>query len=335
MEVIKNPQLNSHAWSMVKLGLCVATAQQAFKVLISAMNDDAMMKSLPAKILADLPEFALLELCPPSETQDALTCTPTVLQINKLIPSKQCQQKEATDLNWFKIVNFYYRLLQRCYWQKVSIGLAGSEWGLTYHSLTQSTHTKAQSLLGFISAHFPRFRPCLIPPMPPSLSNQHKHKASNAYRSVMELLTARDTEISLVWHQPSLPPPTLSRPGLTRADTITGYFAMSTKAVLNYMKSDSGVETHVIHTSLKELSLVYEMWRELEMKVRDFLDSKEAHTPKSRSPSKLRRSEKMIQPSEDLMRGIAMAVNKTAILFHFKPRKVTGGGYCILERLEV
>ena len=309
------------AWCMIKLALQTSTAEKSFQALVLTVQNNDLTKPLSDRVLQDLPDFALHELCPQSEAMDILMSQIDILPIESHMPSKQ--QRLDVGLNWFKIINYCYRLIQRCYWQKAPLDLSTSEWNLHYHSMTPFLHTKAKAMVSFLSAHCSSFKACLIPPLPRSAFQQGIGVLPKKISSCEPHLTAHESEVVIYWHKdnhpvvPSCDSVPISEP-ILESDRITGYFAMNHRSVQYPNNSDShylGLETHIVHISNKKLSELHESWKELTRRVNAYLEAKANTRPVSRSPSKQKKKDAMMQPPEELVKAVAEGVKKAAKIF--------------------
>lgn len=317
------------AWCMVRATQRIWTARQALQGLASSASHQEMTKPLSDKILQDLPDFALLELQVQCKTLQQLGSKAVLLPIESLLPSRQFRPRKV--LNWFKVVNYFSRLVQRCYWQKATLHLPDSDWALHYNFTTLSVYAKAKAVYNFLNTHCTAFKPCVMPPLPqlsmlpggtysPWTGSMSVHREPH--------LAAGETEVTVVWCSNPFSPlcgegAESGHPTSAASEHITGYFAMNTRAVYFPISNEPhtlGVETHIIHTSLRELSELHGNWVELGKLVGVYLDSRALLRPSSRSPSKIRRAEKNMQPPEEVVTGIPRVVKETATFLHSKAK---------------
>lgn len=334
------PKDNYLSWSMIKAGLRTATAHQSLQALASAANNPDLTKPLSDKALQDLPDFILLELHPQCRGLSTLVSQPALLSIESLLPSKQ--YRPQFKLTWFKIVNYYMRLLRRCHWQKGTLQLPDSDWGLYYNHTTPFIYAKAKAVLHYLSTHCSLFKPCLIPSMAP----MNMLPSGGSFSTWMSgtntphrepHLAASETDVTIVWFNNPLPPPlqthtnwstggtSPSPEAIPPSDRITGYFAMNLKPVNFPLHSEPhllGVDVHMVHTSLRKLSGLHQSWKELSGEVSSYMESRANMRPTSRSPSKQKRAEKNLQPPEVLIRGIAKGVKDMAEFFDSNSKEV-------------
>lgn len=321
------------AWCMVRSALKVTSARQALQGFASAANTHELTKPLSERVLQDLPDFVLLDLYPQCKSLETLVNIPVILPVESLLLSRQYRPK--VKLNWFKIIGYYNRLVQRCSWQKVTLGFPHSDWGLQYNHTTPLMFTKTKAVHSFLFAHCNLFRSCVIPSLPQPISPPSMTGAIPNAPSVHREphLVVGEMDVTVIWYATPVPSSLLSGKRaaaddadiLPASDRITGYFAMNLKPVNFPAHSEPhvlGMETHMVHTSLKKLSALHERWKEMEKSVVGYLDAKTAMRPISRSPSKQKRAEKNIQPPEDLMKSIAKAVKEVAIFFDSKAKEV-------------
>ena len=320
------------AWAMIKTALQVSASQLAFRNLISASHQDNMTKLLNDRALQNLPDFAFLEIdaCVDSTSgidDDILHCltkNTVVLPVHRLLPRNQF--KNTKNLTWIKVLNYYHHLTQRSVWQKTSLQISDSDWGLHYHSATPSLHLKSRIMYMYLSNHCSQFKAtCLIPPLPHCsihhLGQIFKIVGRNHTKSEL-FLTAGDTDLSLIWHGDPLPLLFHSNVAtLPGCEMLTGYFAFNVHTLQcptqNTLQS-LGIEVHVIHTTLAELSELHQTWLDLEENCRVFLQHKDKLVrPVSRSKHK-----KHLNPPECLMKQMANAVREMAGLFKIKAKEV-------------
>lgn len=322
------------AWCLVKSALKVTSARQALQGFSSAANTQELTKPLSERVCQDLPDFVLLDLYPQCKSLETLANKPVILPVESLLPSRQYRPK--VKLNWFKILGYYNRLVQRCSWQKMSLGFPHSDWGLRYNHMTPLVFTKAKAVHSFLCAHCALFRSCIIPTLPTLVQPgmlPAVGAVSNAPTSHREPhLVVGEMDVTVIWYVTPVPSMLLSskRAGgdaeiVPVSDRITGYFAINLKPVNFPVHSEPqllGMETHVVHTSLKKLSALHDRWKEMEKGVAGYMDAKTAVRPISRSPSKQKRAEKNIQPPDELMKSIAKAVKEVATFFDSKAKEV-------------
>lgn len=318
------------AWCMVHSAVKVASSRQALQGFASTASTADMTKTLSERVLQDMPDFLLLELCPQCKSLETLSNKPVLLPIESLLPSQQFRPK--VKLNWFKIISYYNRLIQRCSWQKVSMGFPNSDWGLQYNHTSPLVFSKAKAVHAFLSSHCPQFKSCTIPTLPqpsmlpsgPAILNPSKEPH----------LVAGEMETSIIWYTTPVPSVLLKKTVtddvevLPVSDRVTGYFAINLKSVnfpIHCEPHVLGMETHVVHTSLKRLSALHGSWKELGKAVAVYLDSRQSLRPISRSPSKQKRAERNIQPPEELTMDLARAVKEVADFFGSKAKEVGVG----------
>lgn len=320
------------AWCMIKSAHKNSAARRALQSFASTANTPELTRPLSEKVLQDLPDVVLLDLYPQSKSLEALASKPVVLPTESLLPSRQ--YRATVNLNWFKIISYYHRLVQRCYWQKVSLGVSESHWALHYNCTTAAMHARAKATYNFLCTHCVQFRGCLIPSLP-QLSMLPSTSISNAPAAPHREphLVAGEMDVTIIWCINPLPSSLLQAGKKTTADEssvpasdrITGYFALNLKPVNFPMHSEPhvlGMETHVVHASLRRLTDLHGSWKELARAMSAYLDSKASMRPLSRSTSKQKRAEKSLQPPEELMKGITKAVRDAASFFDSKAKEV-------------
>lgn len=321
---------NYLAWCMVKSALKVSSARHSLQGHASAASSPELTKPLSERVLQDLPDFVLLDLYPQCKSLEVLANRPVVLPIESLLLSRQF--RPLVTLNWFKIISYYNKLVQRCSWQKVSLGLSDSDWGLRYNYTTPLVFVKTKAVHDFLCVHCHLFRTCVIPILPQLSMLPMGGVAGSSMSHREPHLTAGEMDVTIVWYTHPVPSSlivtrrTADEAELVPAsDRITGYFAMNLKSVNFPVHSEPhalGMETHVVHTSLSRLSTLHDNWKALSGAMSAYLESKAAMRPTSRSLSKQRRAEKNLQPPEELMKGIAKAVKEVASFFESKAKEV-------------
>ena len=322
---------NYLSWCTIKSALKTSTARQTLLSYACAANNADLNKTLPEKALLDLPDFVLLDLSPQCLTLDLLVSKPVIMPVESLLLSRQYRPK--ITLTWFKIINYYHRLIQRCFWQKVSLQLPHSDWMLHYNTATPLLYGKAKALFGFLSTHCGPFRSCQIPVFPQQVVPSGglapwTTLTGGTHREPH--LQASDIEVTIIWHTNPLPSSSLpsaeQAESSTSADNkITGYFALNLKTVgfpIHQEPHLLGIDTHMFHTSLHKLACVHDTWKELSKAVSAFLDSRANMRPVSRSPSKQRKVDRSIHPPDDLVKRITKAVKSVAVLFESKAKEV-------------
>ena len=318
---------------MIKSALRLSTARQSLQGLTASANNPEMTKPLPDKVLHDMPDFIILELCPESATLRTLSSHSGLIPLNSLLPS--LQYRSNTAINWFKIVNYYSRLLRRCYWQKVALHLPDSDWGLHYHQATPTLYIKAKAVLAFLSVNCPNFKSCQMPPLPQLTmlpSGGISPWASNAATSHLHRephLMAGEADVTIFWYRSPLPPILHAADPTHKphppSDRIVGYFAMNAKSVNFPVQSEPhllGIDTHVCHTSLSQLKELHEKWEELSKAVKVYQEARNSLRPISRSPAKQRKAEKSLHPPEELVKSVSEAVKDAACFFDSKAKEV-------------
>ena len=322
------------AWCMVRSAVKVTSSRQALQCFASTTSTADMTKPLSDRVLQDLPDFVLLDLYPQCKSLETLANKPILLPVASLLLSRQFRPKVM--LNWFKVISYYNRLIQRCSWQKVSLGFPDSDWGLHYNHTSPLMYAKAKAVHGFLCSHYLPFKSCIIPALPqPSMLPSGPAVSSS---SKEPHLVTGEMDTTIIWYATPVPSVLLKKmvtdsvEVLPASDRVTGYFAMNLKSVnfpIHCEPHVLGMETHVVHTSLKRLSALHDGWKEVEKSVAVYLDSKPSLRPISRSPSKQKRAEKNIQPPEELMKDIAEAVKKVADFFDSKAKEVCTRVYIV------
>ena len=287
------------AWCLVKTAHQALTAGHNIQLLTAELHNEDVVKVLSEKVLAEMPDFALLELCQSRSILGTLATTLQEIPPEVLLPS--ARSTSSAGLNWFKVIVYTKLLLLKCFWQKSL--LPSSDWSLHYNMLTPSVYPKCKAMIAFLSNHYQPFSAsCKVPlplstlmsipaktstPATPSVIPQSTGPSStDAYH------TAGNTELTVIWYQPFLP--SLKGTTIQPSDsTITGLFALNFKAVRSHPLSNFGaaeIEVHVVKTSVSALTELHTTWEELAVLAKTYLDTRGgAVRPVSRSPSRQKR----------------------------------------------
>ena len=341
------------AWCMLKSALQCHNASQQLRALSSELHNEEVTKPLTDKVLDDLPDFALLDLCPMENSLDLLAMEEGVVPppIEMMLPS--AQHTDTTGLTWFKIIRYFCKLLYACFWQKNSLDVISSTcspWMLHYSERSPSTYSKCKALLLFLSQHCPPFKSCRLPSVPPvvSLSSTAQRPSGGAQsaaggQQADAHLTATDNELTVVWAKPypsvSTPfPSALAADGkvkdqnetekdkekTSKADDddeeeIIGIFAFNQRAVRSALPpnlSSFGFESYTVRTTTGKLSRLHKVWQELTAASNSVLvESRSSTRPISRSPSKQKRMEKPFKVPSELVESLeAAAINLAGAL---------------------
>ena len=334
------------AWCMVKCAMHSLSASQQIAVLVSELHNEEIIKKIGDKVLDDLPDFVLLDLCPSENLLQTLATDVNqghAPPIEALLPSMQ--HADTTGLTWFKVISYFNYLLQRCFWQKNALSVTASPWLLHYSELTPSSYSKCKSLLMFLLQHCPPFKSCKLPSIPPllSLSPAGQRPSGGAQSAAIQqadaYLSAADNEMSVIWTSPFLVPlvrkagtnengegdygetekATVSEEMTEKTeddklsnDTIVGYFALNQKAVRTSMPSNLpsfGFESYIVKMPSKKLSELHTTWQGLATASKAVLvESRSSSRPLSRSPSKQKKLEKPFRVPVELVECLELAV---------------------------
>ena len=316
-----------NAWALVKTALQTQSAVHNLQLLTSELHNQEATKPIPDKVLAELPGFALLDLCQSKDLLSALTTSLEPPSIQTLAPGSQLPQ--PAGVSWFRVAVYAEGLLQQCFWQKATL-VSDTDWGLHYHSLTASVYTKCCAVVEFLSKHFSHFVKKSTLPPPPSLLLSSTPSSSSVPpatplpptllggQSVTPPqteahLTAGDGEVSVVWYRPF---PACHSPS---SDTLIGLFALNSKAIKTHPPPNvgtSGAEVYLVTTSVSALSTLHSSWEELAVAAKAFHDMRAASRPVSRSPSKRKKSEKALKaPPAELQSKLTQAVQLLCATF--------------------
>ena len=321
------------AWCMVKCAMHSLCASQQLTVLASELHNEEVTKKISDKVLDDLPDFVLLDLCPSENLLQTLATdvnqghTPP---IEAMLPSTQLA--DTTNLTWFKVIGYFNYLLQHCFWQKNALNTmttsTASPWLLHYSELTPSSYSKCKSLLTFLLQNCPLFKNCKLPSIPPllSISPVGQRPSGGSQSAAMQqadtYLSAADNELSVVWTSPYLANESCEEEtekakisGETNgksADIVVGYFALNQKAVRSSIPSNLssfGFESYIVKISPKRLSELHVTWQDLAAASKAVLmESRSSSRPLSRSPSKQKKLEKPFRVPPELVETLELAV---------------------------
>lgn len=204
------------AWCALKTARQAHLARESFQRLTSQLHNPDLAKPIPEKLLVDLPDFALLDLCSSDTVLSSLLRSTEMMPVDLLVPSAQVTR--AAGLTWFQVVSLTYSILTRCFWPADLP--QHSTWSLHTHTLTPSLHSKYHSLVSFLQQHCPAFSTsCSLPSLPPSLlpnpmppKNQDtdhdvgggltRSSLSPSSSAPLAHLRASDGEITVVWYRP-------------------------------------------------------------------------------------------------------------------------------------
>ena len=324
-----------NAWALVKTALQTQTAAHNLQLLTSELHNQEATKLIPDKVLAELPDFTLLDLCQSKDVLSALTTGLEVPPIQTLAPRSQLPQPAGVTVSWFKVAVYAEGLMQQCFWQKASLA-SDTDWGLHYHSLTASVYTKCCAVVEFLSKHFSHFAKKSTLPSPPSLLLSSTPSSSSILpatplppallsgQSVIPPqaeahLTAGDSEVSVVWYRPF---PSCHSPS---SDTLIGLFALNSKTMKTHPPPNigtSGVQVFPVTTSISALSALHSSWEELAVAAKAFHDMRAASRPVSRSPSKRKKSEKVLKTPPELQSKLTQGVQLLCATFGLQRTEV-------------
>ena len=326
------------AWCMVRCAIQSLNASQQVTVLASELRNEEITKKINDKMLDDLPDFVLLDLCP---SENLLQMLATDINrghappIETMLPSTQ--HADTTGLTWFKVIGYFNSLVQHCFWQKnaLSVHVTTSPWLLHYSELTPSTYSKCRSLLTFLLQHCSPFKSCRLPSIPPLLSllqtgqRQSGGAQSAAIQQADSYLSAADNELSVVWISPFFTP--IARKYINGKvheeteiagekteervisdDIIVGYFGLNQKAVRTSIPANLasfGFESYIVKMPSKMLSELHTTWQDLAAASKAVLvESHSSSRPLSRSPSKQKKLEKPFRIPPKLLESLELAV---------------------------
>ena len=193
------------AWCALKTAQQALHARDNFQNLATQLHNPDLAKPIPQKTLADLPEFALLELCGSDHSLlTGLLTSSDIPSIDLLVPSGQTVL--PATLTWCHVVAHTYAVLVRLFWPTDLSPLPRT------HTLTSSLHTQFTALATFLNKHCPSFSAsCSLSALPPSLLPSHNSPAGTATQggsgggpiaAPLHHLRASDNELTVVWYKP-------------------------------------------------------------------------------------------------------------------------------------
>ena len=153
------------AWCSLRTARQAHLARERFQSLTSQLHTPELAKTLPDKALADMPDFALLELCPGESVLGSLLSSCETLPVDLLVPSQQSVR--PAGLTWFHVVSHAYSILIRCFWPPNLPSHTSTSSPPLPHTLTPSLHAKYHALASFLQQHCPLFSTSCSHPQPP------------------------------------------------------------------------------------------------------------------------------------------------------------------------
>ncbi len=299
------------AWCLTRAAQQVLQSGHNLQLLTAELHNEEVTQLLSEKTLAELPDFALLELSSSSSVLSVLANSTDVVPVQVLAPSAQAVGNSLAGLNWFHVITYTRALLWKCFWQKSS--LPPSNWSLHYNTLTPLIYPKCKAMVAFIANHFQPFSTrCQLPPppIPLLLSSTPAHvprqktpgslPATPGHQSAvpsrhadLPYPTAASTELTVVWYKAFLP---ALKQGGTAAplstDSTTGLFALNLKSLKTHPPPNIGsaeIEVHIVRASASALAELYSSWEELATLAKAYLETRGIVRPVSRSPSRQKR----------------------------------------------
>lgn len=297
-----------NGWCVTKAAQQVLLSEHNLQLLTAELHNQEVTKVVSEKSLAELPDFALVELSESTGVLSTLENSIDVIPIEVLAPS--ARMVKLAGLNWFHVISYTQGLLRRCFWQPST--LPPSNWSLHYNTLTPLVYPQCKAMMAFIVNHFQPFSTrCKLPPPPsyllstPTFVSQRKSASSlpmmpgsqaavpsrqGTPAANVHYLMASSAELTVVWYNSFLP--TLkwdSSATPLPTDPITGLFALNLKALKTHPPnnlSSTETEVHVVTTSASALRELYSQWQGLAKAAKAHLEAKGIVRPVSRSPSR-------------------------------------------------
>lgn len=310
-------------WYLVKLALQSIEVLANLQQYVSQIHNEDATKH----VMKDLPDFAALDLCPPTHLITMLGSSPDILLVESVLPSSP--SVDTSKLNLFKVAGYFSKLAEQCSWNTSSLSVSNSNWHLHHHVLTPCVYPKAKALLSFLMTQSKSFSKISRLPSPPVGIFTHPTSKSSqpvipSAATIESYLTASEAELTTVWTSP-LQLPHSRTDGITEKH-ITGYFAMNTKAVRaqNVDSSTSlGLNVHIVHTLVNDLEELYKVWNELAASMKVYIDSKASSRPVSRSLTKQKKVDKSMKVPQELVESLNSAIDQLRVTFGAKFKEVS------------
>lgn len=196
------------AWCALKTAQKAHLARDHLQHLTSQLHNSDLAKVIPERLLAELPDFTLIDLCGCDSTMDHLLTSSEALPVDVLVPSAQTTQ--AAGLTWFQVASYTYSILARCFWP-TDLPQDNPLWVLNTHLLTPSLHAKYHSLVLFLQKHCQSFSvSCSLPSLPPSLlqtedtPSRGRVALSPSPTRPLSHLRASENSITVLWYRPQI-----------------------------------------------------------------------------------------------------------------------------------
>ena len=275
-------------WCAVRFAQQCLNAHQNLELLTAELHRESVHMPLTEKALAELPDFALLDIT--SQGRALLTgdCSASVLA-----PSAQAPCVSA-DVSWFSVLSYTFKLLGKCYLPPVPPPLGG-RWQLHYHASTARVYPKCRALLSFLCSHFPSFSSTCSIPSPHTIPLHHTPPAqgqlavatpTSSSSERLGYLGSSDMELAAVLLKPLLPGLRQCR-GDRELDLL---LALNLRALRAHPPSNlmaASPELLVLPVSLALLEEAKALWREAGTACRAHVEQgRAASRPTSRSSSK-------------------------------------------------
>lgn len=301
------------SWCAAKAAQQCMRSLQGMQALTGDLRNPTATATLSEKAMRSLPDFALLDLAP---HRPASGNGVEPVPLGQLVPSAQAPQQFS--LNWFAVLTYTYKLLQRCFWSsRAPTSTSSSDWSLHYHSHTPKVFYQARALVSFLSAHcsdlwfaaaFPAFPLTLLTAFP-----NGGRSSSAAPPTTIELpyLQAGDQELTIVWCSPYP----------LRDSNFFALFAFNLKGIKTLPPPNLAAAAIEVHTVLMSHALFKELrtiWKELMDDTKVFLENTTVSRPTSRSPSKQRlKLERSLLPPVLLQACVHTCIFCSPLLFEF------------------
>lgn len=248
------------SWCAVKMASHCLQMIDKLKQLTSEVHNEEMASQIPSKLLSELPQFAVLNLCGSNSLLLSLLTTLNIPVIDDLLPPSQ-----TNGLTWFTLLEYFKSTLNHSF---VPDGL----WQSHTHHLSSRFIPKVQALFSFLVAHCSNFKALFVLPSLPELFRLPPDNA------ILSVLTASENEMSVLWYSSSI------------AGSIRGYMAFNdkpVKSVMHRMSHNMGIDVFTFVTTHEQLQKLCCVWNKLANTCTAYLASQSTR-PLSRSPSRMK-----------------------------------------------
>ena len=281
-ELLRGKTLQSYlGWCAVKTAPSCLLGLEKLQQASAELHNKELVKGIPDKHLAALPDCTLLEVCGSSRLMERLLSGDELLvPLDRLLPLAQ-SPTNPHRLTWFTLLGHFSHQLQRCFfWQPLSsssTSSSSSKWGLHSHSLTHLLTPSLIPLREFLSSRCSLFSSQCSLPSVPTILLQTASNSPAAPLAEFSHLSAKEPEASIIW-------------STALGSCAHMLLALSSKPIKSQHSPvpSGGFEVHVIRNTPEVFHQLHLMWVELGEACMAYLPQQTAR-PLSRSPSRMRR----------------------------------------------